>query len=37
VAQNGLVETLASLADLHAKGILGDEEFKLAKAKLLAS
>jgi hypothetical protein len=33
----GLTEKLQQLADLHASGVLTDEEFAAAKQKLLAS
>ena len=33
----GLTEKLQQLADLHASGVLTDEEFAAAKGKLLAS
>ena len=35
-AQNDLTSKLQQLADLHNQGVLSDEEFAAAKAKLLA-
>ena len=35
-AQNDLTAKLQQLADLHAQGVLSDEEFAAAKQKLLA-
>ncbi len=35
-AQDDLTSKLQQLADLHAQGVLSDEEFAAAKAKLLA-
>jgi hypothetical protein len=35
-AQDDLTAKLQQLADLHAQGVLSDEEFAAAKAKLLA-
>ena len=35
-AQDDLTARLQQLADLHAQGVLSDEEFAAAKAKLLA-
>ena len=35
-AGGGTASELAALADLHAKGVLNDEEFAQQKAKLLA-
>jgi len=35
-AQNDLTAKLQQLADLHAQGVLSDDEFAAAKAKLLA-
>ncbi len=35
-AQDDLTAKLQQLADLHAQGVLTDEEFAAAKAKLLA-
>jgi hypothetical protein len=35
-AQNDLTAKLQQLADLHAQGVLSDEEFTAAKSKLLA-
>jgi membrane protease subunit (stomatin/prohibitin family) len=34
-AQDDSMEKLQQLADLHAKGVLSDEEFAAAKAKVL--
>ncbi len=36
-AQNDLTAKLQQLAELHTQGVLSDEEFAAAKAKLLAS
>lgn len=36
-AQDDLTAKLKQLADLHAQGVLSDEEFAAAKQKLLAS
>jgi hypothetical protein len=35
-AQDDLTAKLKQLADLHAQGVLSDEEFAAAKQKLLA-
>jgi hypothetical protein len=35
IEKNDMSDTLRALVDLHKEGVLSDEEFSLAKARLL--